>query len=503
MKGYGRVPLIVLGGVLALLGVAGPVRGGQPPASELRVAQQRAIEVPDTRLISLSPDGRWLAAAKPAGAYGRGQLCVYAVDGLAEQACGDLSVLDAGLRLEDVVWSPDGTRLAFAEDTFKFFRDGDLWVMDAATGAIDNVGDDGFAGEDLPIFGDDPSDATIYLDVNPAWTPDGRSLAFSRTTLRDGEFRGNEVVVVDLDGGAPRRLVRVTNDEPGVVYLGMRWAPDGQRLYYSLNHADAENPRNGIWVVDADGRNNRQVLATTDPELGPPSVVQVSPRGDRLLAFYPIAASQYAAPTSPLYALVDVRSGVATPLTLQGADDQELAYLSLATISPDGSKLLVTSRLADGNARVYARDLDADEAELLARDVPGAVGVALGLGLTWATDGTVFVPNGASLSGGTLLRLEGGAATPPAPVFEPPTRPAMPVLGAIAPGATVFVNDDVSLRAAPARDAPVVVDLEQGTAVEVIGEAEEGDGFVWWPVREPTTRSLGYVRAEFLSLTET
>ena len=59
----------------------------------------------------------------------------------------------------------------------------------------------------------------------------------------------------------------------------------------------------------------------------------------------------------------------------------------------------------------------------------------------------------------------------------------------------------MALRAAPSRDAPLVLELARGTPVEVIGPAEEGDGFVWWPVREGQTRTIGYVRAEFLSLT--
>src|SRR5262249_37810201 len=93
------------------------------PTAEIGVAGPRAIELPDTRIISLSPDGRWLVAAKPATGYQRGQLCVYDVETLAQRACGDLSGLDSGLRVEDVVWSPDSSRLAFAEEAFKVLKD--------------------------------------------------------------------------------------------------------------------------------------------------------------------------------------------------------------------------------------------------------------------------------------------------------------------------------------------------------------------------------------------
>jgi hypothetical protein len=70
---------------------------------------------------------------------------------------------------------------------------------------------------------------------------------------------------------------------------------------------------------------------------------------------------------------------------------------------------------------------------------------------------------------------------------------------ALTVGATAVVNDaNVPLRAAPSTDAPIVAQLAQGTEVVIIGPAESGGGFVWWPVRDPTTRTIGYVRAEFL-----
>jgi Tol biopolymer transport system component len=322
----------------------------------------------------MSPDGRRLAAAKPAMGYQRRELCVYAVATRAEQACADLAVLEAGLRIEDVVWSPDSSRLAFAEQTFVVLRDGDLWVMDVATGTLTNVDDDGFGGERLPSFGGEASEATISLPVNPAFSPDGRSLAFSRTIIRAGAWAGNDVAIVDLDGAAPERLVRVSDQTPGVVF-GIRWAPDGRRLYYSVHDPQVEHPDNGIWVVGADGGSARHLLGTTDPEHGPPSVVQVSPRGDKLLALYPLAATDFGFRGSA-YTLVNVATGAAEPLTVQDPAAPEFAWVALATISPDGSELLTVTRLTDPDFQVFVRDLDAGEEVLLVDGLPGAAPVA-------------------------------------------------------------------------------------------------------------------------------
>src|SRR5262245_39100027 len=108
-----RIPLVLL--VLALAVPAiDAVAGQETPSAGITVAEQRGIEIPDTRIISLSPDGTAIVAGKPS--TGVDHLCTYDVATLTERACADLSVLDSGLRIEDVVWSPDGSKVAFSEE---------------------------------------------------------------------------------------------------------------------------------------------------------------------------------------------------------------------------------------------------------------------------------------------------------------------------------------------------------------------------------------------------
>jgi Tol biopolymer transport system component len=485
--------------LLALLPSIGARADEATPTAEISVAEQREIEIPDTRIISLSPDGTTVVAGKPS--VGVDQLCTYDVATLAERACADLSVLDSGLRIDDVVWSPDGSRIAFSEDAFVRFNDGDIWVMDAATGALTDLTDEGIRGR-LPLFNQGDSDVTeFFLDVNPAWSPDRQELAFSRSTWRDGEWRGNEIAVIPVAGGTPRTILQVTPDTPGVVYFGIDWQADGSRLFYNVNYPSTTDPKNGIWVVDVDGQNARQVATATDPDLGPPMVVQVAPAGDRLLAFYIVAATQFAI-GGPFYAIVDVASGETTPLTLEEAGAPEHAFVALATLSPNGSKVLYVSRLTDPDNQVFVRDVEGGEAIRLVDGLPRAFTVAPGLIPTWASDGSVLMNS--DLDKATLLRIAGSEATPVVATVVPETPPAgtpEPVAGEIATGAKVIVNDDgVRLRAAPSRDAATVLELDRGTELVVIGPSQEADGFVWWPVEEPETRTIGWVRAEFLSL---
>src|SRR5687767_14130338 len=126
---------MILALLLALAG-GGALAQEATPGTE---AALRPVEVPE-RVLGLSPDGRLLAAWNP------DRLCTYDAETLAERACADLEAERIKIDPETVVWSPDGARLAFSERAFELFLDGDLWVMEAATGALTNVTDDGHVG---------------------------------------------------------------------------------------------------------------------------------------------------------------------------------------------------------------------------------------------------------------------------------------------------------------------------------------------------------------------
>ncbi len=79
------------------------------------------------------------------------------------------------------------------------------------------------------------------LGHGPAWTPDGRRIAFVQ--------RG-DVWVMDADGTRRARLVRA-GDEPA-------WAPDGRRLAFVRDDA--------VWTVRADGLDERRLAAGADPD---------------------------------------------------------------------------------------------------------------------------------------------------------------------------------------------------------------------------------------------
>ena len=93
------------------------------------------------RIADLSPDGKSMAAYDASS-----KLCVYDLATQKERACADLKAKKIALRPDDIVWSPDSTKIAFAERAFEYLKDGDLWVMDAATGQLTDLTDDGYQG---------------------------------------------------------------------------------------------------------------------------------------------------------------------------------------------------------------------------------------------------------------------------------------------------------------------------------------------------------------------
>lgn len=66
----------------------------------------------------------------------------------------------------------------------------------------------------------DPSE-----DDTPAWSPDGKQIAF--TSGRDGSQEESEVYVMDADGSKPRRLT----NRPGIDAFPV-WSPDGSKIAY-------------------------------------------------------------------------------------------------------------------------------------------------------------------------------------------------------------------------------------------------------------------------------
>jgi Tol biopolymer transport system component len=131
-----------------------------------------------------------------------------------------------------VTWSPDGDTLAVSDGA-----EGPLHIalIDLRTGAKRPL-----TRPATPMAG----------DGFPAFSPDGTRVAFIRLPERDA-FQFAEIHVIDVDGGAERRVLR----EPNMLG-GLDWMPSGEELVFS---ASAPGGAARLWrVLVAEGAK-RQV----------------------------------------------------------------------------------------------------------------------------------------------------------------------------------------------------------------------------------------------------
>ena len=174
-----------------------------------------------------SPDGRRIAFV---GLYG---IWVMNADGsgrrkLTTQRAG------RGLRL---YWSPDGRRLAFLSPGNCAQGCHHLYVMNADGSNLKNL---------TPSVGGGPGRGA----ANPAWSPDGRAIAFVRRDHWPVDGHTDAVHVVRPDGSGRRRLTWAPAD-----YFAPAWSPDGRKLAF-VKDRDGNSE---VYVMNADGSKPRNL----------------------------------------------------------------------------------------------------------------------------------------------------------------------------------------------------------------------------------------------------
>jgi dipeptidyl aminopeptidase/acylaminoacyl peptidase len=125
-------------------------------------------------------------------------------------------------------YSPDMKQIVFATDPPGSERRR-IDVMDMAAGVVKTLFDAG---------------PTID-DAAPAWSPDGRQIAFE--SARDGD---KEIYVMNADGSGVRQVTQNTIHDEGPA-----WSPDGTKFVFTRGPDDLHGD---IWTMNVDGSDARQ-----------------------------------------------------------------------------------------------------------------------------------------------------------------------------------------------------------------------------------------------------
>ena len=201
-----------------------------------------------------------------------------------------------------------------------------------------------------------PNVTAFETDASPAWSPDGKRIAFVRTSVSDP---GGEIYVMNADGTGITQLTFSPGSD-----LSPTWSKDGKRIAFASTGGDSE--RNlvsssalDIYIMDANTggsvvRVTNQAGADTDPSWSPDG---------KQLAFVSWRDSDITG-TSDLYAvtldnmqvtrLTDAGVQVGSPSWAPGgkqiaftAGDFEGGNTDIFVLTLDGLRL---TRLTDGTA---------------------------------------------------------------------------------------------------------------------------------------------------------
>jgi TolB protein len=193
------VVVLVCGFIVLLADTFAPTQGAEQPSLTKLISGGEFKQRP-----SWSPDGRFVCFAR----YQANTVHLWLKD---LETLKERRLTNRDTPEYDASWSPDGKRLVFCA----IAQSPGQGNLDLCTVGVDDQ-------QSRHLIGDD---GKLSHEESPAWSPDGKQIAF--TSTRDGN---QEIYTLDADG---QNLKRVTQD-PGLD-AHPTWTPDGKQLLFATN----------------------------------------------------------------------------------------------------------------------------------------------------------------------------------------------------------------------------------------------------------------------------
>ena len=227
-----------------------------------------------------SPDGRRIAFVSDSS--DSSQIWLIPVDGGEAQQLTDLQEGSLG----SLAWSPDGTKIAFTfrpkppadrkaerEAREKEHRSYPPRITRRAGYREDGVGYNGGERWHLQTVSVESCDVNQltsedYDDYSPAWSPDGKTIAFVSNRSEDADLTPGyqDLWLIPSGGGTVRRLTTQSGHMQSPV-----WSPDGAEIaYIGHDHPDeiwgVTDPH--LWVVSIESGEARDMPLGLDRPVG-------------------------------------------------------------------------------------------------------------------------------------------------------------------------------------------------------------------------------------------
>ena len=305
-----KLPALVAGIALVAIACSGggatapaPTPAATPLGTPSPSVATTAKPVPSPTSIAVLPGEPWIVYLGPV--EGGAGIRIIGTDGTGDRwLFPDVKIPKDGWQAH-ADWSPDGTRLAFASDDPADPPGGDitrdLWVGDADGANARRVFD---------------CVAPCLEAEEPAWSPDGRMLAFATWGPQPASL-----AVLDLATGSISLIVTVDHDAD--AFRRPRWSPDGHRIV--LEHQ--------TWTGGADDQIVDSVIGIVDLDAASPRFTPITEPA--MWATYPDwhpTEDRIVFSTRPWSELDDGPS-------------------NLYTIRPDGSEMTALTDFAKGQSR--------------------------------------------------------------------------------------------------------------------------------------------------------